>query len=263
MQRAAAGAQLPALTAPPRSLATGSNGITAAGAQALAAQLGQPAPDLVKRGLRQPLKRLPSVTDLRLDRNPLEAGGVAALAYALRTNSCITSLDLQGVRAGDAGAASLALALRSNRTLVTLHLQVRGRRGEPLALLRSPVATAAAVPPPPTPRHCQENAIRDSGMESLTEALRKCPTLQSLNLQGNLLSVGSRFGATSSLAHIASGVPSAPAAPPTSPPPRMASHFLLYQRRDSQTRAEWARVARRGSVTSRLAVGSDALAGHG
>ncbi|KAG0041328.1 hypothetical protein BGZ89_007519, partial [Linnemannia elongata] len=71
------------------------------------------------------------------------------LAKALKTNSTLTTLDLQGNSIGDDGAKALAEALKTNSTLTTLNLY--------------------------------NNSIGDDGAKALAEALKTNSTLTTLN----------------------------------------------------------------------------------
>ncbi|KAG0275391.1 hypothetical protein BGZ97_010305, partial [Linnemannia gamsii] len=78
---------------------------------------------------------------------------IGRLAEALKTNSTLITLNLEGNSIGDDGAKALSEALKTNSTLTTLDLG--------------------------------SNSIRDDGAKALAEALKTNSTLTTLKLQGN------------------------------------------------------------------------------
>ena len=108
-------------------------------AKVIAAQFSASGIDLSKKGLTahdaaavaEILKSNTSVTTVNLDGNK-EIGdeGAKALAEALKVNATVGYLDLSGCGIGDDGAAALAEALRSNTTLTKLFLEDNNGIGE-------------------------------------------------------------------------------------------------------------------------------------
>ncbi|KAG0358602.1 hypothetical protein BGZ54_010353 [Gamsiella multidivaricata] len=80
------------------------------------------------------------------------------LAEALKTNSTLTTLNLESNSIGDNGALALSEALKTNSTLTSLDLQY--------------------------------NSIRENGALALSEALKTNSTLTTLNSRNNLISYG-------------------------------------------------------------------------
>lgn len=120
-----------------------------------------------------PLRVMPPLQRLSLDDNPLDPAGVAHIAFAIRSNTGLESVDLRGVHAGDEGARSLAIALRTNRTLRELHLQVSAARGRGKVPFRLPplLRSAALVV---THTHTRAR-VRPRTTKSVSKALRIWP----------------------------------------------------------------------------------------
>lgn len=62
--------------------------------------------------------------ELYLGNNKIEVAGCIAIAEALKVNTTLWKLDLQGVRMERAGALALSDALSSNTTIIELVLEL-------------------------------------------------------------------------------------------------------------------------------------------
>ncbi|KAG0049742.1 hypothetical protein BGZ89_004087, partial [Linnemannia elongata] len=104
--------------------------------------------------LAEALKTNSTLTSLNLQENKIGSPEVQLMAEAFKTNSTLTTLWLGYNSIGDDGAQALSEALKTNSTLTTLELQY--------------------------------NSIGDNGAQALSEALKTNSTLTTLNL-GNLI----------------------------------------------------------------------------
>jgi Ran GTPase-activating protein (RanGAP) involved in mRNA processing and transport len=102
--------------------------------------------------VRNRMQKDSTLTYLNLN-NQLGAAGVQALAAVLKTNTTLTSLDLDSNQLGDTGAQALTEALKTNTTLTSLDLS--------------------------------GNQLGDVGVQALAEALKTNTTLTRLNLGNN------------------------------------------------------------------------------
>ena len=97
---------------------------------------------------------------------------------ALKVNTTLTSLNLEGNDIQDAGAESLAEALKVNRTLTTIRLSINNIEAAGALSL----AKALKVNTTLTSIDLQSNSIHDAGAFSLTQAILINPSL--LKLKG-------------------------------------------------------------------------------
>ncbi|KAF9390109.1 hypothetical protein CPB97_009911 [Podila verticillata] len=107
--------------------------------------------------------------------------GAQALAEALKTNSTLTTLDLQINKIGDKGAQELAETLKINSTLTTLDLQGNSIGGHGAQALSEALKINSTL----TTLEFQDNKIGDNGAQELAETLKINSTLTTLDLQGN------------------------------------------------------------------------------
>uniref|UniRef100_A0A8C2J6C6 NLR family, CARD domain containing 3 n=1 Tax=Cyprinus carpio TaxID=7962 RepID=A0A8C2J6C6_CYPCA len=116
-----------------------------------------------------------------LQENALGDNGVIALAFALRSNSSLSVLYLQGVSAGKSGAVALADALVVNESLHTLDL-----RGNSIGM-EGAKAFSSALKKNRSLRslNLQENSLGMDGAIFIATALRGNHQLTYINLQGN------------------------------------------------------------------------------
>ncbi|KAG0043724.1 hypothetical protein BGZ90_009000, partial [Linnemannia elongata] len=101
--------------------------------------------------LAEALKTNSTLTTLDLQDNKIGSHEVQLMATAFKTNSTLTTLKLRSNSIGDNGAQTLAEALKTNSTLTTLDLQ--------------------------------SNSIGDNGAQTLAEALKANSTLTTLDLR--------------------------------------------------------------------------------
>ncbi|KAF9536939.1 hypothetical protein EC957_009343, partial [Mortierella hygrophila] len=103
--------------------------------------------------LAEALKTNSTLTTLDLQYNKIGSYEVEVMAEALKTNSTIITLYLGNNSIGDSGAQALAEALKTNSTLINLSLD--------------------------------HNSIGDNGAQALSEALKTNSALTALDLRGN------------------------------------------------------------------------------
>ena len=108
------------------------------------------------QSLAEALKTNTTLTSIDLNENPISAEGTQALAEALKTNTTLTSINLECINIADEGAQALAEALKTNTTLTSIYLD--------------------------------SNQIDDEGTQALAEALKTNTTLTSISLYDNSIS---------------------------------------------------------------------------
>ncbi|KAF9342197.1 hypothetical protein BGX26_008085, partial [Mortierella sp. AD094] len=127
------------------------------------------------------LKTDTTLTTLNLQNNSIESNGVQALSEALKTNSTLTTLNLERNSIGDSGAQVLSEALKTNSTLTTLNLGgnsiwFKGFFALSEALKSNPTLTSLEL---------RGNKIGDKAAQALSEARKANSTLTTLNLEYN------------------------------------------------------------------------------
>jgi hypothetical protein len=118
--------------------------------------------------LAEVLKTNSCLTELDLGMNNIGAAGAAALGEALETNSTLKQLDLGDNQIGDAGAIALGECLKTNSTLDHLELG--------------------------------DNQIGDAGATALGEALETNSTLMLLEIHANQIGLKGRTAIANSIA---------------------------------------------------------------
>ena len=131
--------------------------------------------------LAEALKVNSTLTELYLDGNGIGDQGVTGLAEALKVNFTLIVLYLRDNAIGAQGATNLAEALKVNSTLTKLHLNDNdiGDQGA------TSLADALKVNPTLTELTLERSAIGDQGATNLAEALLVNSTLTELHLNGN------------------------------------------------------------------------------
>ncbi|KAG0375255.1 hypothetical protein BGX24_009350 [Mortierella sp. AD032] len=138
--------------------------------------------DVVKLLIIQP--KTPSWhCKLSIEVAPGSVGGkqIAAQAEVLKTNSTLTTLNLQNNSIGDDGAKALAEALKINSTLTTLNLYSNSIGDDGAKALAEALKMNSAL----TTLNLYNNSIGDDGAKALAEALKMNSTLTTLDLQNN------------------------------------------------------------------------------
>ncbi|KAG0051211.1 hypothetical protein BGZ83_003996 [Gryganskiella cystojenkinii] len=131
--------------------------------------------------LSEELKTDSILTTLNMQGNSISDNGARTLAKALKTNMTLTTLNLQGNSINDSGAQALAKALKTNITLTALNLQGNSINDNGAQALATALKTNRAL----TTLDLWENSISDNGAQALAEALMANSTLTSLNLCKN------------------------------------------------------------------------------
>ncbi|KAG0014464.1 hypothetical protein BGZ82_001746 [Podila clonocystis] len=106
---------------------------------------------------------------------------IGKLAEALKTNSTLTTLDLEGNSIGENRAQALAEALKTNSTLTTLNLSSNAIGENGAQALAEALKTNSTL----TTLDLGFNAIGENGAQALAEALKTNATLTTLGLLGN------------------------------------------------------------------------------
>ncbi|KAF8925261.1 hypothetical protein BGZ47_003403, partial [Haplosporangium gracile] len=112
---------------------------------------------------------------------PFGAKELEPMAEALKTNSTLTTLDLQDSKIGSYEAQALSEALKTNSTLTTLNLQGNSIGHTGAQALSEALKTNSTL----TNLNLSNNSIGDTGAQALSEALKTNSTLTTVNLQGN------------------------------------------------------------------------------
>eukprot|EP00811_Abedinium_folium_P009181 NODE_18486_length_890_cov_3.901704.p1 GENE.NODE_18486_length_890_cov_3.901704~~NODE_18486_length_890_cov_3.901704.p1 ORF type:complete len:249 (-),score=59.45 NODE_18486_length_890_cov_3.901704:41-787(-) len=122
--------------------------------------------------------------ELQLHSLGLGDADAQALACALRTNQCLTVLNLgANKKIGDDGAQALADVLRNNQHLQMLSLDCNKIGDAGAEALADALRTNRSV----THLYLGGNSIGDAGAEALAGALRTNQSLQFLHLSGNVI----------------------------------------------------------------------------
>ncbi|KAF9902118.1 hypothetical protein EC991_005258 [Linnemannia zychae] len=135
------------------------------------------------RLLSESLKTDSTLTTLNLQDNSIGDNGAQALAEALKINSTLTTLSLQDNSIGDNGAQALAEALKTNLTLTALNFQDNSIGDNGAQALAEALKTNSTL----TILNLNRNSIGDNGAQALAEAFKTNKTLTSLNLDSNLI----------------------------------------------------------------------------
>ncbi|KAG9061903.1 hypothetical protein KI688_007054 [Linnemannia hyalina] len=131
--------------------------------------------------LTEALKTNSTLTTLDLESNSIGSNGAKALAEALKTNSFLTTLDLESNSIGENGAQALAEALKTNKTLTTLNLWNNSIGENGARALSEALKTNSTL----TTLDLWNDSIGDNGAKALAEALKTNSTLTTLNLGSN------------------------------------------------------------------------------
>ena len=131
--------------------------------------------------LAEAMKVNTTLRQLRLDGNNIGYAGAASLAEAMKVNKTLTQLVLWNNDIGAAGAASLAEAIKFNTTLTQLHLD-RNNIGDAGAAF---LAEAMKVNRTLTKLPLLNNNIGAAGAASLAEALKVNTKLTNLTMSRN------------------------------------------------------------------------------
>ncbi|KAG0274110.1 hypothetical protein BGZ96_004491, partial [Linnemannia gamsii] len=131
--------------------------------------------------LAEALKTNSTLTTLDLQYNKVGPHEVQAMAEALRTNSTMITLHLGNNMIGDSGAQSLSVALRTNSTLITLSLDHNSIGDEGAQVLSEALKTNPTL----ITLSLDHNSIGDEGAQALSEALKTNSTLITLSLENN------------------------------------------------------------------------------
>ena len=110
----------------------------------------------------------------------IRAAGAAHLARALKVNTALLSLDLNGNKIGDKGAMELAKALRANSTLESLDLRYNGIRDRGAAALANSIKENDATAL--TDLMLDGNSLGDDGTYAIFDSLRRNNTIQKITL---------------------------------------------------------------------------------
>ena len=124
-----------------------------------------------------------SLSSLHLDGHSICYKGGNSLSKALRVNTSLTSLDLSKNAINYEGGNSLSEALRVNTSLTSLHLSKNCIGYEGVYSLCEALRVNTAL----TSLDLSENFIEDEGAKSLCEALRVNTALTSLDLSENFI----------------------------------------------------------------------------
>ena len=159
----------------------GGNGIGIEGAEHLARALGGRRDDTGGGG---GVRNVATLRHLYLVDNDIGPEGAGALAYALRTNSSLTDLDLgrNGLGSGGVGTLMSALARSgSNSSLTHLYLGGNEVGDDGAVVLANGLARNRGL------RHVclKSNGIGDEGAEALARSLLENKNLTRLDLMGN------------------------------------------------------------------------------
>ncbi|KAG0047223.1 hypothetical protein BGZ90_007936, partial [Linnemannia elongata] len=125
------------------------------------------------------LKTNSTLTTLNLEDNSIGDNGAQALSEALKTNRTLVILYLQGNSIGSNGAQELSEALKSNSTLTTLNLYKNSIGSDGAKALAEALKTNLTL----TTLNLGSNMIGDYGAEALSEALKTNSTLSVLEMQ--------------------------------------------------------------------------------
>ncbi|KAI8598054.1 hypothetical protein EDD21DRAFT_407131 [Dissophora ornata] len=130
--------------------------------------------------LSEALKTNTALTTLDLEKNSIGDEGTLALSEALKTNTTLTTLNLENNSIGNEGALALSEALKTNTALITLDL-TNNSIGEEGALALSEALKTNTV----NSLYLGGNSIGNEGALALSEALKTNTTLTTLNLESN------------------------------------------------------------------------------
>ncbi|KAF9899014.1 hypothetical protein EC991_009784, partial [Linnemannia zychae] len=131
--------------------------------------------------LVEALRTNSTLTTLNLQFNKVGPHEVQAMAEVLRTNSTMITLDLGNNFIGGSGAQSLSAILQANSTLTTLILNDNSLGDEGAQALAEALKTNATL----TTLDLQKNSIGDNGAQALAEGLETNSTLTTLDLHFN------------------------------------------------------------------------------
>ena len=137
------------------------------------------------KALAEALKTNTSVTLIDLGENKIGAAGAKALAQALKTNTSVTKIYLGKNEIGDAGAQVLAEALKINTTLKTIDL-THNKIGTAGA---QAMADALKLNTSVTTLDFKQNKIGTAGAQVLAEALKINTTLTTIDLTYNKIGI--------------------------------------------------------------------------
>ncbi|KAG0303192.1 RHO1 GDP-GTP exchange protein 2 [Dissophora globulifera] len=131
--------------------------------------------------LTETLKTNSILTTLDLQDNSIGEDGAKALAEALKTNKTLSTLDLWHNSIGDDGAKALAEALKTNSTLSTLGLWYNSVGDDGAKALAEALKNNSTL----STLGLWYNSIGDGGAKALAEALNANSTLTTLGLWYN------------------------------------------------------------------------------
>ncbi|KAK5809251.1 hypothetical protein F5H01DRAFT_394807 [Linnemannia elongata] len=131
--------------------------------------------------LAEALKTNSTLTTLNLENNLIGFDGAKALAEALKTNKALTTLNLRLNSIGSYGAMALAEALKTNKTLTTLNLVGNSIGSDGAKALAEALKTSKNL----TTLNLESNSIGDDGAKALATAFKINSTLTTLNLERN------------------------------------------------------------------------------
>ncbi|KAG9061059.1 hypothetical protein KI688_007688 [Linnemannia hyalina] len=131
--------------------------------------------------LAEALKTNSTLTTLDLQHNSIGDNGAQALSEALKVNSTLTTLDLQHNSIEDNGAQALSEALKTNSTLTTLDLRSNSIWFKGFLPFSEGLKTNSTL----TTLDLRDNLIGDNVAQALSEALKTNSTLTTLDLQHN------------------------------------------------------------------------------
>ncbi|KAG0010688.1 hypothetical protein BGZ81_002607, partial [Podila clonocystis] len=131
--------------------------------------------------LSETLKTNSTLTTLNLQSNSIGDNGAQALSEALKSNSALITLDLWSNSIGDSGAQALSEALKINSTLTTLNLQDNSIGSNGAQALSEALKAKSTL----TTLGLTGNSIGDKGAHALAKALQNNSALTTLGLTGN------------------------------------------------------------------------------
>jgi len=141
--------------------------------------------------LAEALKTNTTLTSINLEYNDLGAEGAKALVETLKTNTTLTSIELGNNNIGPEGAKALAKVLKTNTTLTIIKLNTNMIVDEGVKALAEALKTNTTL----TKIDLDNNYISDVGAKALAEALKTNTTLTSIILIGNNY-IGVEYGKT-------------------------------------------------------------------
>ncbi|KAF9083380.1 hypothetical protein BGX29_003197, partial [Mortierella sp. GBA35] len=133
--------------------------------------------------LAEALKTNSTLTTLDLQYSKIGSHEAQIMAEALKTNSTLTTLDLTHNKVGSNGTQALSEALKTNLTLTTLNLKFNSIESNGAQALAEALKTNSTL----TTLNLQFNSIESNGAQALAETLKTNSTLTTLYLSYNLI----------------------------------------------------------------------------